>query len=142
PIALAHASATRLIASAWLSSASRSARAAVMNLVGAAWVRVESEAINLSRRLDRCDAPPVTDLPSRKERATRERPPGDDARHGPDRPLLYADAARAAEPRPRARRLLAERRAGRRLCARQRRPAHVDRSRRGGRTSGDRRGRD
>ena len=35
------------------------------------------------------------------------RPQGDDARHGADRPLLHADAARAARPRPRARRLLA-----------------------------------
>ncbi len=41
------------------------------------------------------------------EEATGERAQGDDARHRPHRPLLHADAAWPAEPRPRRRRLLA-----------------------------------
>src|SRR5437870_1540979 len=128
-IASAHADETRAIASACAAIRPSSVRAASTNLVAPGTVRVESIAINLSRRLDRCEATPVAD-PRQGRSGTRERPQGDDARDGPDRPLLHAHAARPAKPRPRPRRLLALPGARRRLRARQRRAARVDRPRR------------
>src|SRR4051812_21310345 len=141
-IASAHTRATCEITGACASTRSRSARAALMNLVVSGEVTVESIPSNLSRRLDRCDATPAGVPRQERSAETRERPPGDDARNGLDRSLLHPDAAQPAQPRPRPRRLLALPGARRRVRTRERRAEHVDRSRGGDRAPGDGRRRD
>ena len=113
-----------------------------MNLGTSRALRVESVSINLSRRFDTRDATSAARRRQERSGSRGERPQGDDARDGPDRALLHADAARPAEPRPCGGRLLPVAGARRGVRGRERRAHRLDRPRGGDRAPGHRHGRD